>query len=1412
KFWRKFCPWAKEMEMEDWKWMDEFIKLQKKIKAKGEIKSEDEKITPDYTYIKDLVAGRPVLGHPLAKGGFRLRYGRSRLSGFSCDAIHPATMKVLENYIASGTQLKMERPAKGNVLSCCDSIEGPIVKLKNGSVVYLGDEVTANRYVKEIEEVLFLGDILINYGDFFNRAHKLVPPGYCEEWWLLEFEKKIQGKGIVELSEEYKIDKELLKKIFKGNLNISGKEAVELSKKLKINLHPKYTYHWNEINKNGLISLLKWLERGSIKKANENIEKIILPFKELNVDEEDPKRVLELIGVPHLVVSNEYVVIEEDDANALIYSLGFDSEFKLEEIMDNKDEGILKVLNKKAKLRDKSGIFIGARMGRPEKAKMRKMVGSPHCLFPIGEEGGRLRCFQSALEQGKVISDFPVYECGKCGKRTIFSVCERCGIKAQKLYYCNDCGDYMNEKCKQKKRYGDKEIEHDCRSYKNQEIDLGTYFSSSLKKLGIVNYPDLIKGVRGTSNEDHFPENFSKGILRAMDGLYVNKDGTVRYDMTEMTITHFKPKEIGTSIEKLKELGYNKDVNGNELIDEEQIVEILPQDIILPACEESPDETSDEILFRISKFVDNLLVRFYGLNNFYNLQNKEDLRGHLILAMSPHTSAGILGRIIGFSKLQGFLAHPYLHSIMRRDCVYPSTKFVYYDCEKEELINGEIGNYIEDLIKGGMRTSVIDSVGTLRVECGKKLFALGIDPETRNLVYKKIKYFIKGPVTKKWVKITTATNREYVMTPTHKFMYLSEDNKKFKFKDAIDAKVNDKISVLDKLDVPLKSKDKIDLIKLFSEKLREEDKKNILLIDKNYEFYEFAKSIGRKRLSKLLGRRIRQFKPWIKYVTLYDYEKLGLDVPDLRLRCKFSKFELDRYFNISNEFCDFLGYYLSEGHSRSNRWVSQLSFRICNLKMQKKLKNLIRYLFNKNINVSDDRIVITNKLIYYLLNSLEVGNGAYSKRVPSFIFSLSKKKILGFISSYFEGDGAVNIPRSNIAFYSVNHSLLEDIALLLLRFGIIGRYFKTKPRLPGKEVLERYRELGKEPKMHILHHFIVSGKDATSLKNLLLMNKTIKDSSLLKIRNSEIRSTQYNRKQVELISASDYFGDYVKKVEIIEDNKNSYCVEIDWKSKEDRNILWGDQIINTRCDGDEACVVLLMDALLNFSRKLLPSHRGARQDAPLVLTTKLIPKEVDDMIFDMDIVWKYPLEFYEACEKYKDPWEIKIEQVKDRLGSEGQYEDFGFTHDVSNFNIGVRCSSYKSLPTMQEKVIGQMAIAEKVRAVDENDVARLVIERHFIRDIRGNLRKFSQQQFRCVGCNEKYRRPPLIGRCLKCNGRIIFTISEGSIVKYVEPAMSLIDKYELPSYLKQSLELTKMMIESTFSKDPDKQEGLGKWF
>jgi len=1075
KLWKQLSKWGKEMDLEQWNFIGDFVALQKEIKSRGakvDVAVKKEMISPDTTFIKDIVAGRPVFTYPLRNGGFRLRYGRGRVSGFSADSIHPATMVIVNKFLAVGTQLKTERPGKSTTLNVCDALEGPIIRLKDGTVVQVRTMGEAEGVLKDVDEILYLGDILINWGDFQNRAHKLIPCGFVEEWWIYFAEKVFDT---VLLSKEY------LQQLYERPIQtfVSFDDALKFSQ-LGVPLHPRYIFYWNALSSDDFFNLYNVLKCSVVQEG-----KIL-------VADFSVKRNLELIGCEHAVVSNEYIIIAGDTARALLINLG---NFQKEPA----GETTLVLVNSVSsfEIKDKCGTFIGARMGRPEKAKMRKMTGSPHVLFPVGQEGGRLRCFQSALDVGKVFSQFSVYFCESCQRETIYGACELCWSKTKRRWYCLSCRAFMLEdKCA---------LHGKVKPSVPKSLDIKHYFYKALERIGTRQYPDLVKGIRGLSSAEQIPEHLVKGILRAKHQLHVNKDGTIRYDMTELPCTHFKSKEVGTSVEKLKELGYIHDVYGKELVDENQVLELFAQDVILPACPQSPDEGADDVLFRVANFIDEMLETLYKLPRYYNLKTKKDTVGHLIVAMSPHTSAGIICRIIGFSKVQGLYAHPLLHSIMRRDCVYPSTELIIKD--KTGVKKVSIGSYVEDLISRGAQTKKMDMVGTLSVENIDGVIVFGVDSKNFLLQEKKVKYFIKGPLEKEWIKVQSKNGREFTMTKNHD--YLSFFEGKFSTKKAQD-------------------------------------------------------------------------------ITYKD----------------------------------------------------------------------------------------------------------------TFI-SLSSQK-----NPYFE---------------------------------------------------------------------------------------------------KKLFSENY------LVSKGDIHIESLQKVFSLSSEAHSYCLDVEAESLIDKNVLWGDSIINLRCDGDEAGCMLLLDTLLNFSRKFLPNTRGITQDAPLVLTGQLVPSEVDDMVFDMDIVSRYPLEFYEAAALYKNPWDVKIKKLGDCLGTEAQYEGMMFTHDTDDFNHGILCSAYKIIPTMREKVIAQMDVAKKIRAVDEDDVARLVLERHFLRDIKGNLRKFSQQSFRCVGCNEIYRRPPLSGSC-HCGKKLVFTIAEGSVKKYVGPAQDLARNYELPAYLQQSILLLCDRIESFFGKEKEKQEGLKKWF
>ena len=135
---------------------------------------------------------------------------------------------------------------------------------------------------------------------------------------------------------------------------------------------------------------------------------------------------------------------------------------------------------------------------------------------------------------------------------------------------------------------------------------------------------------------------------------------------------------------------------------------------------------------------------------------------------------------------------------------------------------------------------------------------------------------------------------------------------------------------------------------------------------------------------------------------------------------------------------------------------------------------------------------------------------------------------------------------------------------------------------------------------------------------------------------------------------------------------------------------------------------------------------------------------------------------------------------------------------------------------MKEKIEAQFKLMDMLSSVDRPDSAKRLILSHFIPDLIGNMHSFSKQSFRCIACNAKYRRVPLVGRCTKCSGKLVLTISKGSIEKYLNMAIDLSNRYNLEPYIKQRLLLIKDEISKVFGADvesavPVKQFNLSKF-
>ncbi|MEX0568098.1 MAG: DNA polymerase II large subunit, partial [Candidatus Njordarchaeota archaeon] len=197
---KKLLKIIRRLKIDGWDWLEDLSKIghheekNKNNTNEKNIGKNKTNIEPNYAYMRDAVIGRPIFSSPMKYGGFRLRYGRSRNTGLAAVGVHPITMLLLDSFLAVGTQIKPERPGKGAIVLPVDSIEPPIVKLDDGSVIKIENRQVLQNVKERIVEILFLGDMLIAIGEFLENNHVIIPSPIVEEWWIQELESKIREK------------------------------------------------------------------------------------------------------------------------------------------------------------------------------------------------------------------------------------------------------------------------------------------------------------------------------------------------------------------------------------------------------------------------------------------------------------------------------------------------------------------------------------------------------------------------------------------------------------------------------------------------------------------------------------------------------------------------------------------------------------------------------------------------------------------------------------------------------------------------------------------------------------------------------------------------------------------------------------------------------------------------------------------------------------------------------------------------------------------------------------------------------------------------------------------------------------------------------------------------------------------
>jgi len=624
----KLAKILRELQIPGWDWLANLKG------GKQQSSSETEKVG---AHFEEVISGRPVISSPGIRGGLRIRYGRAMNTGLSTIGIHPAIPTLLDDCVVVGTQVKVDIPGKAATIAFVDSIEGPTIRLKDGSVTRVNSLADAARLRDSLELILDMGDALISYGDFLENNKTLGPSPYVTEWWLEDLAKAVALQAKTGTASHTDLTSKAL-----GHQPLTAAETIMLSLALDVPLHPSHSPRFDRVSPTDLLQL-----RASSRRAGDDLS--------IDVSSPQVEETLQRILVPH-VRSGDAATLTGDWAFVLatLLDVGGPEVHPASWPTDKTLELVQRLSGIKVG-RQTTGT-VGVRVGRPEKAMLRHMKPPVHVLFPVGTYGGTTRDLLTAAKQGTIRVDIVNIKCPSCGRRKFSSRCEECGEATVRFLSCPRCGQVI-----------DAEDGQDCprckiegATHSNHNFDVRTSLDAALRKVPEVAHGP-IKGVRGLSSGSKYAEPIEKGALRCKHQIYVYKDGTARVDVTNAPLTHFKPVDIHTSIPKLRALGYHSDKEGEPLVRPDQTVALKPQDVVIP------ENTAIDLL-RVAQFVDDELDTLYGLPRFYHAGTIEDLVGKVIVGLAPHTSVGVAGRVVGFSNAQVCFANPCWHSAKRRDC------------------------------------------------------------------------------------------------------------------------------------------------------------------------------------------------------------------------------------------------------------------------------------------------------------------------------------------------------------------------------------------------------------------------------------------------------------------------------------------------------------------------------------------------------------------------------------------------------------------------------------------------------------------------------------------------------------------------------------------------------------------------
>jgi len=313
--------------------------------------------------------------------------------------------------------------------------------------------------------------------------------------------------------------------------------------------------------------------------------------------------------------------------------------------------------------------------------------------------------------------------------------------------------------------------------------------------------------------------------------------------------------------------------------------------------------------------------------------------------------------------------------------------------------------------------------------------------ETRNVQYG---WRLIGGNT---IKVKLRNGFEIITTPEHK--YIAFRDMEFTDVEAKDLKLGDRIVCPREINI----KSQLEMKKEILQRLSNENFYINLKNDFNKKFAAIINDFGFEKLQKSvnLSIKFRSFREGIRnnrynlsdFVNLCALFSLDLNViydeiDKIYYRTGKQRGQNSKKISLPLDFEEFFylaGLFLGDGSG--NKFIvgkKELSDRLANICNQLNCDTILTQWKNKTPELH------TNMTMLYLLKALfdyPLRKKAHNIRISDFVLKSENKYIAQLLRGYFDTDGSVEESRRAVTISSASNEMIEDLHLLLLRFGCV---------------------------------------------------------------------------------------------------------------------------------------------------------------------------------------------------------------------------------------------------------------------------------------------------------------------------------------------------------------------------------------